>query len=114
MIPIASIILYARLAALIITYGWKLVRWFKDRYDKVERESVATVMSSDDKANMFNRGAHNDIMHESGRSATKNEVNEIRESVWAAHNPGKQPRRLEDSKLRTRRASGKTAGRRST
>ena len=109
--PLASILIYIRLAALIVTYGWKLVRWFNDRYDKVEKESIVVAMTSDDKANMFNRGAHNDIMHTQGRSATKNEVNEIRESVWAAHNPGKQPKRLEDSKLRVRRAIGKTAGR---
>ena len=109
--PLGSVLLYVKLAGLIITYGWKLVRWFKERYDKVEREASVTVMESDDKAKLFNRGAFNDIQHAKGRVASPNELNEIRETIWSAHNPGKKPKQLKDKKLRVRRAVGKTAGR---
>ena len=36
----SNILLYFRLAGLIISYGWKLVQWFKDRHDRLEREAA--------------------------------------------------------------------------
>lgn len=110
MIPLASILLYIRLASLIISYGFKLVKWFREKYEKVEKEATTVAMTPDDKAHAFNRGVHNDIMHAENRSATKNELNEIREAVWTASNPGKTPKRLKDPKLRVRAKVGKTAG----
>ena len=108
--PLASILLYIKLAGLIFTYGWKLVHWFLDRHDRLEKESGSVVMTSDVKAAAFNRGALSDIQHAKSRIAGRGELNEIRERIWAARNPGKQPKILKDPRLRIRRV-GKTASR---
>ena len=104
----ANILLYIKLAGLIITYGWKLVQWFKDRHDRLEKEDEVVVITSEVKAETFNRGALSDIQPAKKRIAGRSELNTIREKVWAAHNPGKQPKTLRDPRLRVRRV-GKTA-----
>jgi hypothetical protein len=109
MMPLAAIMVYIRLAGLIIQYGWKLVAWFKDRHDRIEEEAKLTVMTSESKAKLFNRGAFNDISHATQKLADTQELNTIREAVWAASNPGKQPKPLADVRLRVRRKVGKSA-----
>ena len=106
-----NILLYIKLAGLIFSYGWKLVQWFKDRHDRLEKEAEVAVMTSESKAATFNRGAFSDIQRVENRIAGRSELNTIREKVWAAHNPGKQPKTLKDPKLRVRKV-GKTARKR--
>jgi len=99
-----NILLYIKLAGLVFSYGWKLVQWFKDRHDRLEKEAEQVVITSDAKAKTFNRGALNDIQHAKNRIAGRSELNTIREKIWAAHNPGKQPMLLKDPRLRVRKA----------
>ena len=106
--PFANILIYIKLVALIIQYGWKLVAWFKDRHDRIEEEAKLTVLTPDSKAKLFNRGAFNDISHATQRLADTRELNTIREAVWTASNPGKQPKPLADVRLRARRKIGKS------
>jgi hypothetical protein len=102
-----DIILYIRLAALIFTYGLKLVKWFKERYIKVEQEAVVVVLTSDNKAKLFNQGTFNDVYSTKKTLLATPELNHIREKVWAAYNPGKQPKQLKDMRLRARRKGGR-------
>jgi hypothetical protein len=102
-----NIILYIKLAALIFTYGWKLVKWFKERYAKVEKEAEAVVLTSDNKAKLFNQGTFNDVYAVKKTLLATPELNHIREKVWTAHNPGKQPKQLKDRRLRARRVDGR-------
>ena len=107
--PLAAIMVYIKLAAFILQYGWKLVVWFKDRHDRIEKEAKLVAMTPDAKAKLFNRGAFNDISHATQRLADTRELNTIREAVWTASNPGKQPKPLADVRLRARRKIGKSA-----
>lgn len=98
-----NILFWVKMAGLILTYGWKLAMWFKERHDKIEKEAKKVVMTPDDKANMFNRGAANDIMHVQGRAAVRGELNQIRETVWKANNPNKEPKPLSDPRLKIKK-----------
>ena len=106
-----SIIQWIQLAGLIIEYGFKLVKYFLEKYDKIEEESKVVVMSSDDKAKAFNARAANEIQFAQNRPPARAELNTVRETVWKAKNPGKTPKELADPKLRVPRRSGKTARR---
>jgi hypothetical protein len=106
-----NVILYIKLAALIFTYGLKLVKWFRERYEKVEKEAVVVAMTPDDKAKVFNQGTFNDVYAAKKTLLATPELNHIREKVWTAYNPGKQPKQLKDKRLRARRVGGKTSGR---
>lgn len=95
---------WLKLSWLVIKYGIQLVEWLLDRYDKVEGEAEKVVMTSDDKAEAFNRGAFNDFQAVRNTLMTVDELNRVRERIWKAKNPGKTPKPLTKRKLRVGKA----------
>jgi histidinol dehydrogenase len=94
-----DIILYIKLASLVIEYGFKLVKYLLKKYDKIEVEAKVVPVTSDDKARVFNTAAASEIYESQKRVASTHELNKTREVVWQAKNPGVVPKPLKDPKL---------------
>ena len=107
----ANIVSWAKLALLVAVYGYKLIKYLREHYANTEKDAQDVtppgIMSSEKKAELWNRRASNDILDLKKRAPGRSELNYLREKVWKAENPGKTPKALRDPKLRIKHRKGK-------
>lgn len=100
---ISSIVGWVKLGLLVLEYGYKIVKFLLEKYNAIEKEAeVVDGITSDQKANSWNNHVLTKFLFAKERTPGRSELNKLRETVWAAKNPGKIPKPLKDPRLRVR------------